>query len=224
MINNYNRLPIGKYIDICAIYADTSLDDLTKQVKTLSILTDKSEDDILDLPILEYQGMAKEAKFLEASFSIPKDAGRIGRTYNLGKWKLKPVSEIGKMSTAQYVDFQHLCDDPLHHLPELVSVFLIPEGHKYNTGYAIIELQDDIRNTLCVADASSLLAFFLRTLNASIKGILLYSKLQVKMMRDKSKREEMMARIRQAEMSLAESGDGLQMLMELPRPADVVGM
>ena len=32
MINNYNRLPIGKYIDICAIYADTSLDDLTKQV------------------------------------------------------------------------------------------------------------------------------------------------------------------------------------------------
>lgn len=160
MINNYNRLPIGKYIDICAIYADTSLDDLTKQVKTLSILTDKTEDDILDLPILEYQGMAKEAKFLEASFSIPKDAGRIGRTYNLGKWKLKPVSEIGKMSTAQYVDFQHLCDDPLHHLPELVSVFLIPEGHKYNTGYDIIELQDDIRNTLCVADASSLLAFF----------------------------------------------------------------
>lgn len=224
MINNYNRLPIGKYIDICAIYADTSLDDLTKQVKTLSILTDKTEDDILDLPILEYQGMAKEAKFLEASFSIPKDAGRIGRTYNLGKWKLKPVSEIGKMSTAQYVDFQHLCDDPLHHLPELVSVFLIPEGHKYNTGYDIIELQDDIRNTLCVADASSLLAFFLRKFNASIKGILLYSKLQVRMMRDKSKREEMMVRIRQAEMSLAESGDGLQMLMELPRPADVVGM
>ena len=224
MINNYNRLPIGKYIDICAIYADTSLDDLTKQVKTLSILTDKSEDDILDLPILEYHGMAKEAKFLEASFSIPKDAGRIGRTYNLRKWKLKPVSEIGKMSTAQYVDFQHLCDDPLHHLPELVSVFLIPEGHKYNTGYDIIDLQDDIRNTLCVADASSLLAFFFRKFNASIKGILLYSKLQVKMMRDKSKREEMMIRIRQAEMSLAESGDGLQMLMELPRPADVVGM
>ena len=224
MINNYNRLPIGKYIDICAIYADTSLDDLTKQVKTLSILTDKSEDDILDLPILEYQGMAKEAKFLEASFSIPKDAGRIGRTYNLGKWKLTPVSEIGKMSTAQYVDFQHLCDDPLHHLPELVSVFLIPEGHKYNTGYDIIELQDDIRNTLCVADASPLHAIFLRKFNASIKGILLYSKLQVKMIRDKSEREEMMVRIRQAEMSLAESGDGLQMLMELPRPADVVGM
>ena len=44
------------------------------------------------------------------------------------------------------------------------------------------------------------------------------------MIRDKSKREEMMVRIRQAEMSLAESGDGLQMLMELPRPADVVGM
>ena len=178
MINNYNRLPIGKYIDICAIYADTSLDDLTKQVKTLSILTDKSEDDILDLPILEYQGMAKEAKFLEASFSIPKDAGRIGRTYNLGKWKLKPVSEIGKMSTAQYVDFQHLCDDPLHHLPELVSVFLIPEGHKYNTGYDIIELQDDIRNTLCVADASSLLAFFFFLFNVLIKGIPLYSKFE----------------------------------------------
>ena len=95
------------------------------------------------------------------------------------------------------MDFQHLCDDPLHHLPELVSVFLIPEGHKYNTGYDIIELQDDIRNTLCVADASSLLAFFLRKFNASIKGILLYSKLQVRMIRDKSKREEMMVRIRQ---------------------------
>lgn len=222
MITNYNSLSIGKYIRLCDTLADNSLDELGKQVTTLSILADKTEDEILYLPLLEYQEMARQAKFLECE--PPMDNAKIGKTYKIGKWTLCPVTFIGKITTAQYIDFQTLSQDALHHLAEVVSCFLIPEGCKYNDGYDIAELQADIRNLLSVAQANALIAFFLRKFNLSMRSILLYSAIQARRIKDKEMRKTMRASIAQAEMSLRRDGDGWQMLMQLQRPAVALGI
>lgn len=212
MISDYKHLPLGKYIEICDICADETTDELGKQVAILSCLLDISEDDVLNLPIAEYKAKSSQLKFLEG---LPKVEGRrIGRTYRIGDEVFTPVTAIGKMTAAQYIDFQTYSQDVLHNLPQLCSIFLIPEGCTYNTGYDIVEVQDLFRQSLSVMDANELIAFFLRRFNDSIKGMLLYSKWQVKRMRDKTKKAEMMARIAEAETALRQSGDGLQMLMQ----------
>lgn len=222
MIQDYNRLPLGKYIEICDICADSEASELEKQVAILSCLLDISQDDVLNLPLAEYKEMSAKLKFLEG---LPRVQGRrMGRTYKIGGMTFAPVAAIGKMTTAQYIDFQTYSADALHNLPQLCSIFLIPEGHKYNMGYDILEVQELFRTTLSVADANEMIAFFLQRFASSIKGILLYSRWQARRMRNKEERTKMMARIRMAEMGLQQSGDGLRMLMQLQRPSDALGM
>lgn len=222
MIQDYNRLPLGKYIEICDICADQNTDELGKQVAILSCLLDISQDDILNLPLAEYKEKSSHLKFLEG---LPKAEGRrIGKTYKIGGMVFKPVTAIGRMTTAQYIDFQTYSADALHNLPQLCSIFLVPEGHTYNTGYDIVEVQELFRSTLSVADANEMIAFFLRKFNDSIKGILLFSRWQARRMRNKTERAKMLRRIARAQASLQESGDGLLMWMQLQRPSDAVGM
>lgn len=222
MITDYNQLPINKYIRICDTLADNGLDELGKQVATLAILSGKTEDEIYDLPILEYRQMAMQAKFLESE--PPTDNAKIGKVYRLGKWTLCPVTYINRLTTAQYIDFQTLSQDALHRLAELVSCFLVPEGCKYNDGYDLAELQSDIGNLLSVTQANALIAFFLAKYNLSMRSILLYSAIQARGIRDKVARKTMRERIAQAEMHLRSDGDGWRMLMRLPRPAVALGI
>ena len=42
MIDSYNKLPIGKYLELCAI--DPALPDIDRQVQMVSILSDIPED------------------------------------------------------------------------------------------------------------------------------------------------------------------------------------
>ena len=57
MIDNYKSLPLGKYLDICQVCKDESLEEIERQVKILSILSDMSEEEILHLPIPKYKEM-----------------------------------------------------------------------------------------------------------------------------------------------------------------------
>ena len=43
MIDNYNKLTLGQYQEILAIQNNESLEDLDKQVGTLSILSGKTD-------------------------------------------------------------------------------------------------------------------------------------------------------------------------------------
>jgi len=210
MIHNYDSLPIGKHIDIIDIANRDGLEDIEKQVAILSILTDKSEDVLLDLPIAEYSEMAKQAKFLE-DMPAKQDGRRIAGTYRLGNLTLVPVKDIGRMTTAQYIDFQTYTQDTMRNLPQILSCLLIPQGKKYNTDYDIIEVQDAIRTHLSVTDCNRLSAFFLRRWRISIKGMLIYSRWQIKRVKDKSKRAQLMQEAQKVATLLSALGDGSQM-------------
>lgn len=172
MIHSYKELPIGKYMIINGICKEEAYDDITKQVKIISILADMSEDEVLHLPLPDYKTMAAATRFLE---DVDHDRHKAARRYILGDWVLLPTMDYRKMETAQFVDFQTFAPIVDTHLPELLSCLLVPEGHRYNEGYDITEVQRAIREELSVTDALSLSAFFLTRFKALLTHSLDYS-------------------------------------------------
>lgn len=160
MITSYDTLPLGIYLDICAISRDESREDVDRQVSIIALLSGESERSILNLPIPQYQQRAAAAEFLRAE---PEKLGRPLAKYALGPWSLLPTLDPEKLTTAQYIDFQTFAPAADEKLVELLSVLLVPEGHPYNDGYDVVEVQNAIREHLSVADALALSAFFFKS-------------------------------------------------------------
>lgn len=221
-IKSYKNLPIGKYLDIVKVCQKEGVEEIDRQVSILSILYDMDEDSLLNMPILEYQELARKADFL-AEETPQGNPRSVGRKYNIAGWELIPSFDIPKMTTAQYVDFQTYMKNDKFMIVEILSCLLVPKGMTYNTGYDILELQKDLREGISVVDANNMIAFFLRKLNDSMRGILIYSRLQMRRMKHHQK-VQVMKKITEAEMLLQKSGDGLRMWMQLQRPFGVRGM
>ena len=211
MIDNYNLLSVGKYLQIQDIAKEEELSDIDKQVAIIAVLADLSEDAVLDLPIMEYKALAEKSKFLEKPMNVPKN---IASTYTLDGWELVPTTDIRKMTTAQYIDFQTFSKEGEKKLIEVLSCFLIPRGKKYNEDYDILEVQKALRNYLTIPNCLALSAFFLAKFNRSIKGMLIYSKWIAKIKLKKGKeKQEILKKIDQMLKEIPNL-DGLHVLMQ----------
>ena len=208
IIDNYNKLTLGKYIEIQEISRNESLEDIDKQVQILSILTGEAEEEILHLPIVEYKELVAKSGFLNPDTI---NVHPVAKRYLVGGFELIPVRDFRKIETCQYIDFQTYAPDMDKYLVEFLSVILVPKGHRYNEGYDILEVQRAIREEMSVADGISIAGFFLTWCRKSIKDSLNYSREMAMGIKDKTKREEILRRIEEQEKLLETSGDGSQM-------------
>ena len=208
IIDSYNKLTLGKYMEIQEVSRNESLEDIDKQVQILSILTGVAEEEILHLPIQDYKELVVKSGFLD-----PENINYhpVAKKYILGKFELIPCRDFRKIETCQYIDFQTYAPDLDKYLVEFLSVILVPKGHRYNEGYDILEVQKAIREEMSVSDGVSLAGFFLTWCRKSIKDSLNYSKQEAMRIKDKTKREEILGKIREQERLLQTSGDGLPM-------------
>lgn len=210
IVDNFKDLILGDYLEILAIYKDDSLDELDKQVKTIAFLSGKDEDFILNLPIYDYQALSSKLSYLFGE--LPTEVTRLADSYNIGNFELIPVTDMRKVITAQYIDFQSFHQAGMEeHFAEILSCLLVPKGKKYNQDYDILEVQSAIRNELSVYDAASLYAFFMISCRESIRDMLIFSLQEAKRIQDKTERERIMAQI-QAQITLLQTnGDGSPM-------------
>lgn len=208
IIDSYNKLTLGKYMEIQEVSRNESLEDIDKQVQILSILTGVAEEEILHLPIQDYKELVVKSGFLD-----PENINYhpVAKKYILGKFELIPCRDFRKIETCQYIDFQTYAPDLDKYLVEFLSVILVPKGHRYNEGYDILEVQKAIREEMSVSDGVSLAGFFLTWCRKSIKDSLNYSKREAMRIKDKTKREEILGKIREQERLLETSGDGSPM-------------
>ena len=158
IIDSYNKLTLAQYQEIQAVQTDESLEDIDKHTRILSILTGVPEDELMHLPITEYTELSAKAQFLSAEAFNP---GRMAKKYIINGMELIPVTDFRKLETCQYLDFQTYAGDLDKYMAELISVLLVPKGHRYNEGYDIIELQESIRQEMSVADGATIVGFFL---------------------------------------------------------------
>lgn len=196
IIDNYKELPLGYYQRILDVYKDETLEDIDRQVKVISILTKKSESEILDMPIMDYQKLSSTLGWLGRE--LPETPTRPFDSYRLGGFELIPVMDMRKVTTAQYIDFQSLHKEGMEeHFVEILSCLLLPKGKKYCEDYDILDVQNAIREELNVYDAVSLYGFFISSCNRSIKDMLISLLQEVKKMTDKEMREKMESQIRE---------------------------
>lgn len=211
MIKDYNTLSVGKYLQIHKVAKEEELSDIDKQVAIIAILADMSEDEVLDLPILEYKALAEQSKFLEKPMNVPK---QIASTYTLDGLELVPTTDIRKMTTSQYIDFQNFSKEGEDKLIEVLSCFLIPKGKKYNDGYDIIQVQKALREYLTIPNCLALSAFFLAKFNKSMKGMLIYSKWIARMRLKKGQEKKKILKEIDQMMKEIPNGDGFNVSMQ----------
>ena len=194
IIDNYRNLPVGKWLEILELSKDENVDALEQQVKTIAILTGLTEDEVLDLPIMEYKSLAAKTKFLEKDYDGKL---QIAKSYGLNGMELIPVKDFNKITTAQYVDYQTFSKEGDMYLVQTLSTLLVPKGKKYNDGYDMDAVQRAIRDNLSVADVVSLYAFFLTKWVKSIKDSQTYLDKEIKKIPNKEMREKLMKQVQE---------------------------
>lgn len=204
IIDNYRKLPIGKYNEIVKL-CETEMDEVDRKVKIVGILTGLTDDEVLALPLTDFTECCAKAKFIDLPCPetlIPS----VSKSYPVGGFNLVPVTDMRKVTTAQYIDFLSFSKDKEHNIVEMLSCFLVPKGMDYNEGYDILDVHNAIKEEMSVAEVLALLAFFFGSWTRSIHSTLSYSERMARRVKDKEKRQMMMERI--AELRSTISGGG----------------
>lgn len=203
MIDNYDALTLGRFMQIDALLRSDA-DELDKQVEIIAILADKTVDEVLLLPLQDYTDMAAKTAFLRE----PCKPTEIDADY---KWNgLVPVTDFRKINTAQYVDFQAFAKDFPETLPQLLSVFLVPEGKAYCEGYDVGLVQERVKGVR-LADALGLAAFFFERFVILIEDSLTSWATEAKRTKDPMKKAAALKKLTEVQNLLQSAGVGLPM-------------
>ena len=192
--NDYSNLPIGKYYEILDI-CESDLSKIEKDLAVIAVLLDVTEDEVYKLKPEEVYELQQQLKFLSKP---AKDAKKKFKKLKIADKTYRIVNKLDELNIGQYVDFQFNWNkDYLTNLPQILSIFLIPEGCKYNEGYDIVEVQQAIKDNLSI-EAALNIAFFLRRKSVDlIKNRLLYCRLMLMMTKWRMKDKKLKAQMKE---------------------------
>lgn len=149
----------------------THISNEEKTFRTTALLAGMDYEEFITLPLSRSTKMIEQTGFLYSDI----DSVRMKKEYELNGKRYKVFRDT-EMNVAQYLDYQALLNVGVsHHLPDMLSLVLIPEGHTYGDGYNRDEVMDDIRNNLSVADAKAVGDFFTRRFSRSMRRMLNWS-------------------------------------------------
>ena len=199
---DWENITIEKYYKIKDILDDEVDDDITKNVKLVAVMLNKDEQEVWDMDMAEAGNYISRLQFLN-KFELPKNPNM---KIKLPSYDLVVIKDLSKINVAQYVDFQNFVKMPMREsMEKILSIFLIPEGCSYNTGYDILDLQKEIRENMSFRVAEGLLSFFIEKYGRSLIHSLVYCRRQVKKTKDK----EMMENLEKTEKEIQEKLDSL---------------
>ena len=125
-----------KYRTLLDIREASNIEDENERV--YAIMEAVFGEDVLDLPLKDFNEKCKELQFLQKE--IPNDLHVKDIKVNEREYYFDGL--LGKITTAQYIDFQNYQKNEDEH--KAFSVFIIPKGHKYNDGYDMEQVFNDI--------------------------------------------------------------------------------
>lgn len=153
--NTWEELTFNEVLQIQQIIS-ADINDTYKASNILAVLAGVEVDEIEDLPIHQFYKLTPNIEFLRND--PPKCDHK--DVYEINGHKYCLSANITDITTAQYIDYQSYMREENPDLCKITSVFLIPDGHKYNDGYDMEQVWKDIGDMLYI-DAMAL-AFFLR--------------------------------------------------------------
>lgn len=214
MITSYKDLTVNKYLELQELLK-SDCDDIELQAQMIGILSDMSEQEVLSCSLEKYQAMVVCTSFL---LEKPKLNNHIPNSIVINGTKYQICKDVPNLNVAQYIDYQTLTakEDKDKYLPQILSCFIVPEGHTYGDGkYNTQDVVNDIGEHLSIQDAVSVCFFFHRKYRRLIEDTLIYLDWKLKRMKRKSKdettrkkMEEAMSQL-QVLRDLVQSGTGL---------------
>lgn len=216
MIRDYDHLAVGLYETLTAL---TSADkDAENDLAIVAALSGKTEDELLTMPLTEYAALRDAAAFL---FTTPP-VRKVRKAYDCGGFRLVPLKDFHRLTTAQFIDFQEYANAGEDLLVRTLSVVLVPEGHTYGDGYDILDVQAAIREHLSIIDAVALRDFFMRRLGSYLRSSLTCSAAIARKTMKGEQREETLRRIAVLWASTSD-GCGAGLSTRSPRLRAVLG-
>lgn len=214
MIDSYDKLTLGKFLELRQMDI-TGMEEIDIQVNIIAILNDMDEEDVINLPLPEYQKLAKQSVFLT---SQPTPQNKLPKILKLNGKEYNVVTDVKNMTAGQYIDYQtYISYKEEKYLPHILSCIIIPKGEKYGQTDIMTTIKT-IEEYLPISVAVSLSAFFLNRWQSLTKATLTYLILRMKMMmrKTKNKREKVMMRKAMREMitlkNSIKNGVGLEWL------------
>lgn len=171
MIDNYKDLTIRKFNELNELrFVDGDDDDL--YIKMVAILDDKTEDEVLNMPLDEFASKRHKLNFLAKKPStisiLPKKLTINNKRYRLEK-------DAFHLNAGQYIDYKMYIKDTdafYDNLSKILTVFIIPEDAKYGDGYDTAELAEELEDSISIELAISISNFFFRLFQGYISRIL----------------------------------------------------
>lgn len=183
---SWDHITGEKYWEIYDILYDDTLTDMDKQARLCCAIEDIDLNDFYNLPVNEATRKIAQLDFLN-EFKLRKNYKP--NYIKLGEYKCKVVN-AEEMCVAAFIDYQNFITLPFRdNYDKILSIFLVPDGQKYNDGYDIKEIQRLIRENMLWIDIQSLLNFILIGYIKSLYLSLRYSIKMVKKLKGRERQE-----------------------------------
>ena len=200
-INKYswNHITGEQYWEIFDIL-NSEASDLQKQAELIALIEDKSVDEILSLDMSSAAELINKLEFLN-KFELSKRYHPSSIIIDNKKYNVYP--NLANLNVAQFIDYQSFIAQPFREsYDKILSIFLIPDGHEYNSGYDILEVQKVIRTKLSWLEIQNLLNFILVRYVDSYNHSLAYLTKKVRKEKNPQKKMEMERNLNQLMKSL----------------------
>lgn len=222
MIKSYYEMPVAVYDTLLAIVEGDG-SEAEKDLRIVAVLSGKSEDELLDLPITEFMTLKSQASFV---LEMPQPE-KVAAAYKVGEWELVPCGDVRQITAGQYIDFKTFALSGQADEVMLLSCLMVPKGCKYNEGYDIVEVQRALRENLPITSAVALKSFFLRSWMDLMHDSLAFSVSEMEKAAKKERNAERRAQMTQTAArcrTLLENGDGSHGLTQLLRLPILIGI
>lgn len=185
---SWRDISINEYYVLKDIIEDETLENYEKEVKLIGFINNMTDDEVWNLDITKFRELQVNSTWIyEFNFKQNKTFKKI--TLKDSKYDID--INLQHFTVAQYIDFQTFWPKASTNMREVIgnilACFIIPKGHKYNEGYDVTELIEDIKNEIDIMTANEILFFFLSTYQILTKITLNYLRWQMKKMKKNKK-------------------------------------
>ena len=191
----WEEITVKKYYEILEILREDVGDALELNARLIDCIWGI---DSADIPVIRFSWYLDELKFLQEPYE-PKTPKK---EYKVKDKVFKPVLDVSKITTAQYIDFQELIKRSDHKL--LLNVLFIEDGKEYGEA----DNSDLLWENLTLDAYSDVMFFFQRLLLDLMKDTLNSSKKILKKEyrkeKDPQKKQELMDQMVKIHLTLLE--------------------
>lgn len=186
-------IKLRQYIDIDAVVKDSELSDEERLVALCQAVYGVN---ILQQPFTEYTRYTQGLAFLNEK--MPDMT--LSDTYVINGTRYVFNKSVKNFTVGQFMDYQSYAkgEKSLDTYASILTIFLIPEGCKYNDGYDIAKARKDMLD-LSAPVALSMAAFFLTCWKNFVRVFLLFSMWKVLTTRKipKAQKKEILTQMRE---------------------------